>query len=139
MDLSSIFDAGFERVVQKQGSIFFDTFYDVFTSKSPEIKAAFANTNMERQKLMLKDSLMHLVAFSLSQQVTSPLEKIATVHANLQIGVELYDIWMDSLIESLSMVDTHYTNKDAMAWRVILSHGVEYMKSHMRPQIAADD
>lgn len=139
MDITKIFDSGFERVVQKQGSLFFDTFYDVFISKSPEIKAAFANTNMERQKVMLKESLMHLVAFSLSQQVTSPLEKIATVHANLSIGVELYDIWMDSLIESLSMVDTQFTNKDAMAWRVVLSPGVEYMKSHMRPQIATDD
>lgn len=139
MDINAQFDQSFERVVQKNGKQFFTTFYQIFTDKSELVKAAFAKTDMAKQKKMLEDSLLHLVAFSLTRQVSSPLDHIAKVHANLHIGVNLYDLWMDSLIESLAKTDPDFSNKDAIAWRVILSPGVEYMKTHMRPDCKQND
>jgi hemoglobin-like flavoprotein len=132
MDLSLVFDHSFNRVVQENSGQFFNTFYRIFIAKSDDIKKAFSATDMARQKRMLKESLLHLVAFSLSREVTTPLTKIAEVHANLAIGCHLYDLWMDSLIESLAEVDEHFTNRDALAWRIMLSPGIEYMKSFMR-------
>jgi len=132
MDLSARFDRSFDRNVQHNEVEFFTTFYRIFTSKSDEIKRSFANTDMDKQKKMLKESLLHLVAFSLTKQITAPIEEMAKAHANLGISKELYDTWMDSLIESLVERDSEFSNSDAMAWRVIISPGLELMKSYAK-------
>ena len=42
---------------------FLDTFYDLFTSKSPAVAAKFAKTDFKAQKLMLRQSLLEMLCF----------------------------------------------------------------------------
>lgn len=109
---------------------FLDAFYEAFISKSDEIAAKFAKTDMQRQKEMLYRSLHHMVDFSVQRQASEDLRKIAERHSVSQIDIEpgLYDIWLASLIETVQLFDPLFTEEIELAWRVVLAPGIVYMK-----------
>jgi len=109
---------------------FLDAFYDSFMSKSDDIAAKFVHTDMRRQKEMLHRSIRHMVDFSTKRQASEGLRRIAERHSASQIDITpgLYDVWLESLIETVHMFDTRFTEEIELAWRVVLAPGIAYMK-----------
>ncbi len=109
---------------------FFDTFYEIFVSRSAAIAAKFARTDMARQKQMLYQSLQHMVDFSIERQASEDLRRIAERHSASRIDIDpgLYDDWLDSLIETAQLFDSEFTEEIELAWRVVLAPGIVYMK-----------
>ena len=131
-DYLTFFRESCHRVMDSeiQRDEFLDTFYETFISRSDEIAVKFARTNMQRQKEMLYQSLHHMLDFSVQRKASEELRRIAERHSVSQINVEprMYDIWLDSLIDTAQSFDPRFTEEVELAWRVILAPGIAYMK-----------
>ena len=122
----------YHRIMESetQRDEFFEAFYEAFMSRSDEIAAKFAHTDMQRQKEILYQSLHHMLDFSVRRKASVELRRIAERHSVSQINIEprLYDIWLDSLIDTAQSFDSLFTEEVELAWRVILAPGIAYMK-----------
>ena len=109
---------------------FLQYFYSLFTKKSERIAKMFENTSMDAQKLLLKKSLTELLKFYEEKNVNQHLLHIGQIHAEdkLDVSPEMYDLWLDTLIETIQKFDPEYHPKIELAWRVTLSPGITYMK-----------
>ncbi len=132
MSYDEIFDASYERVLvhRHNGKDFFECFYDYFLESSPRIREKFKETAMENQHKMLKKSFYSLLVFYGSNQADDYLIKIAQKHdsAHFDIHPDLYDIWLDTLMTTLRNFDPKFENDVELAWRLVLSPGITYMK-----------
>jgi len=116
-------------------SEFLESFYESFVGSSEEVREKFKNTDMKRQVRMLEDSL-YILAVAVQGGQGSPargaLPGIARRHSrhDLDIRPELYDLWLEALIDSARRYDPDFTAETEAAWRDTLAAGIEYMRSH---------
>lgn len=104
---------------------FFDTFYRIFLSSSPEIRAKFANTNMQAQKLLLRQGIMNVVLYARGLPDTK-LRALGCSHSRtaMDIRPELYLLWTDSLLKTISEHDPEADASVLAAWREVVQTGV---------------
>ncbi len=111
---------------------FLDTFYKRFVASSPSIAEKFRNTDMARQREMLRVSLDHMVYFAIDKEETGEIARVASAHAKTgaDIPEQLYEMWLDSLLATVSEFDPEYDAGIEAAWRSALAPSIEYMKRH---------
>lgn len=112
-------------------SEFLDRFYDRFLASSPKIKEKFRDTDFVRQKRALKASL-HLILLAAGDKSGDPgkyLGDVAEKHnaKHLNIGAELYDFWLDSLLETVKECDPEYNPEVGKAWEDVMMVGIHYL------------
>ena len=114
---------------------FFESFYELFIGTSDEVKEKFKDTDMKRQAKMLQDSLF-VLAVAAQRGKDSParysMPGLAEKHGHkgLDIRPELYDVWLDALVETVKRHDPEHSPEIEEAWRTTLASGIEYMRSH---------
>lgn len=113
---------------------FLHSFYDSFMASSDEVRAKFAKTEFPRQTRVLADSLYVLAVAAQGQGdnvAWSELARLAERHdrTHLDIRPELYDAWLDCLIEAARAFDPEMTPELEAAWRSTLATGIEHMRS----------
>ena len=132
MNLDELFNDSYERVAHlgEDNNLFFDRFYERFTGASPEIAEKFKNTDMKRQKHMLRSSILYIMQLFSTHEIHDYMETLAVKHnrKHLNIRPELYDIWLECLIQTVRELDSHFDDRVEMAWRVVFSPGITYMK-----------
>ena len=112
---------------------FLDAFYQRFVASSDEVRAKFAKTDMMRQVQMLEDTLF-VVANAVQGEEGSParsdLPRIAERHSrrDLDIGPELYDLFLECLIVTVRTHDPKFTSKVEAAWREVMGFSIDYMR-----------
>jgi len=113
-------------------SDFFDAFYRHFVGASPDVAEKFKDTDMDRQREMLRLSLDHMVYFAIDKEETREIARVANLHdqSNADIPPRLYDQWLDSLVETVSQFDPDYNADVEAAWREALLPAIDYMKHH---------
>jgi hemoglobin-like flavoprotein len=107
-------------------------FYERLTHASPEIAAKFRGTDFEVQKRKLTASLyMVLLLDEHSPEGRIHFERIAQLHSKqaLDIRPELYDRWVDTLVETVRDSDGEFDEDVERAWRSLLRPAVEFMRS----------
>ena len=95
-----IFADSFDRCMADERV--FDLFYDRFVASSPAVAERFAHTDDRRQKRAVRASLYLIMSCTVRSEADySPLRPLAERHSRhqLDIGPELYRLWLDSLIE----------------------------------------
>ena len=134
MTFEQIFDLSFERANASpvNGRHFFEAFYQRFLATSPGVAEKFRHTDMAHQQKMLRRSFYSLVSFYASYQADHCLEDIAIKHdkKHLDIHPELYDLWLDNLIETAREFDPRFDDDVELVWRLVMSPGIVYMKFH---------
>ena len=138
MDIESCFQASYARLVGEgvgitdRGQRFFSRFYDHFIASSSEVEKKFINTDMERQVQMLQKSMYQMMSFYLLGTDGEHLQKIALSHArnHYDISPELYDLWLDALLHTVSELDDGFTPEAGLAWRIVMTPGILYMKHY---------
>ena len=134
MNTEQLFDHSLARVLDRdlQGRSFFEAFYDAFVSTSPEVAEKFRHTDMARQQVMLKKSFYHLLSFYASSNADYYLDKVAISHnrSHYNIRPELYDLWLETLIATLWRFDDRCDDATELAWRLVMTPGIVYMKFH---------
>ncbi|MEN8131187.1 MAG: globin [Pseudomonadota bacterium] len=132
MNYEETFDKSYKRVMStsRHSTSFFDAFYDRFIKSSPIVAQHFSNTDMERQKTMLKKSFYSLFAFYATNISDDYIEKIADRHGKKELNIELdlYDLWLENLIDTVRDYDPDFNKEIELAWRLVLSAGITYMK-----------
>ena len=122
---------------------FLDRFYEKFLASSPAVREKFANTDFVRQKREVTASF-HRMLLAAEEGVTGPdryLKDTAEQHSKsrLDIGAELYDLWLDSLLATVKECDPKFNPEIEAAWETLMSAGIGYMLSHYhRPPNRAD-
>jgi hemoglobin-like flavoprotein len=110
----------------------FDSFYDIFFAKSPEIPPKFADTDMERQKQDVMASVLMALRLATGDAVAKGyILELAKSHSRRghNIKPELYDLWLDSLSEALRKHDPRYTPELDSQWRHAMRPAIELMIS----------
>ena len=108
----------------------FETFYDRFLARSEEVRALFAKTDFVHQKRMLKISLLELLSSDLQDEsVCEEIRKLGQRHVDLQVKSEHYQLWLDSLMESLALHDAQFTAELESQWRSALEPGIRIMQA----------
>ncbi len=134
MDIERLFDASYVRVLSREleGQGFFAAFYERFLAASPEVAAKFRHTDMARQQAMLKKAFYHLLAFYASSHADYYLQEVAISHsrAHLDIPPALYDLWLESLIDTVRAFDAQFDDEVELAWRLVMTPGIVYMTFH---------
>ena len=129
IDFDELFNDSYERISNNKTE-FYDLFYERFLNSSFLVKNAFKNTDMTVQKKMLQKALVHLISFSVSRKASEYLQEIAQKHIELNIHAEMYDLFIHSLLSALSECYPRFSNECAVAWRITLSPGIEFMKHY---------
>lgn len=93
--------------------VFLDRFYEVFLGSSPKVRAMFEHTNFYRQKRALQASLHAMLLHIRNNGATGDpyLLEVAQRHSRgqLNVGAELYDLWLDSLLATVRECDPECT------------------------------
>lgn len=110
---------------------FFDRFYTRFLASSPRVREKFANTDFVRQKRALRASL-HLILMAAQDPEKGAefyLAEVATRHssAQLDVGAELYDLWLDSLLETVRETDPEFSPEVEQAWEDAMAIGIRFL------------
>ncbi len=109
---------------------FFDTFYDLFLSKSTEVRLKFIHTDFTHQKLMLRESLLEMLCFESGVEgARKGIEQLGRRHQELDIKPEMYQMWLDALCEAVKMHDPEYTADLELRWRQALQSVIDVMLS----------
>lgn len=134
MDIEGLFDASYVRVLSREveGRAFFEAFYERFIAASPEVAVKFRHTDMARQRAMLKKAFYHLLAFYASSHADYYLQQVAISHdrAHLDIAPSLYDLWLESLIDTVRTFDEQFDDEVELAWRLVMTPGIVFMTFH---------
>ncbi len=107
------------------------SFYQKFMASNPAIAARFANTDLEKQKEILKMSLSMAILYPRDNVIaTHSMEKIRETHARdkLNISPELYDDWLDSLVSVIGESDPEFTSELEQQWRDVLKHSIDFIR-----------
>jgi hemoglobin-like flavoprotein len=111
----------------RQTGELFDTFYQLFLGKSPEIPPMFARTDFSHQKLMLRESILELLAYAQTGRSRDEIERLAERHRQLNVKPAHYELWLDALCEALAQHDSRFDRKLEQMWRDAMREGIELM------------
>ncbi|MFC6671801.1 globin [Marinobacterium aestuariivivens] len=92
----------------------------------------FRDTDMDRQQAMLMKSFYHLLSFYASSNADYYLDRVAISHNRDHIDIRpaLYDLWLDTLIATVQRFDPDFDAAVELAWRLVMTPGIVYMKFH---------
>ncbi len=109
---------------------FFDSFYQYVLASSPEIRDKFAHTNMPAQRLLLRQGILNLVMHARGMPDTK-LRALGCSHARgaLDIRPELYDLWLQALLQSIGEHDGQCDANTRLAWHEVLNKGISVIKA----------
>ena len=110
----------------------FDSFYDIFLAKSPEIAPKFAKTNMEKQKQVAMASVLMALRLRTGDAVAKAyILEIAKSHGRRghDVRPELYSLWLDALCAAVQEHDPLYSLELENQWRQAMRPAIELMIS----------
>jgi hemoglobin-like flavoprotein len=108
----------------------FDSFYDIFFAKSPEIPPKFATTDMARQNQDVMASVLMALRLAAGDPIARGyVEEIAESHnrRSHNIRPELYGLWLDALCEAIKKHDPKYSPALEKSWRLAMRPAIELM------------
>jgi hemoglobin-like flavoprotein len=110
----------------------FDSFYEIFFAKSPEIPPLFAETDMERQKQDVMASVLMALRLASGDAVAQQyVQRIGESHGRTghNIRPELYKLWLDALCEAVRRHDPLYNQDLEQSWRKAMRPAIVQMIS----------
>jgi len=124
-----LFNDSIERCCGKPE--FLRRFYTLFLASSDAVAKKFEHTDLRKQARLLKTSLYIMMLASDESERIVHLERLAKLHsrAELDIKPELYDVWLDRLVQAVKEFDPLFDLEIETAWRRVLQPGIEFMKS----------
>jgi truncated hemoglobin YjbI len=126
-----LFNNSFQRVIAPDSNRFYNQFYELLISADPQLARFFANTDMERQIEMLKQSMTNVTSFSATLEPTVEMENLALMHGSgkLDIPAKYFELWLDCMLMTVEELDPKFDEYIETSWRVMMAPGIAYMKS----------
>lgn len=102
----------------------------------PRVYANAKYSSTARAFALLGGSRGEVQAHGLQEAEESPpgvpdLERLAQLHSRRRLDVrpELYELWLDRLIQAVREFDPLFSGETEKAWRNVMRPGVEFMKA----------
>src|SRR3954469_10146873 len=111
----------------RETGLLFDTFYELFLVKSPDIPPMFAGPHFAHQKLMRRESILELLVFAQTGHGEAEISRLAERHRKLNVRPIHYELWLDSLCEALAKHDPKFGRELEQQWRQSMRQGIELM------------
>ncbi len=121
--------ASYSRV---RGASLAEAFYDRFLRADEEARARFAHTDFDRQRDLFLHGLFALIDYARDGAMGRlAVRRLAKTHggAGLNIPERLYDVWIDTLIETLAEVDQEWSEELSSAWSAVLCPGITVIRA----------
>lgn len=131
LEPKELFAESYERCIASDD--FIPAFYRRFLATSPEVAAKFRSTDFEKQGGMLQRSLgLAAAAVAGESAGLRELTERARSHDrnHLDIRPELYDLWLDSIVQTASEFDASWCEDVEASWKIILGHVIAHMTAH---------
>ena len=131
IDYVQEFRASFARVTAPElCQRFLDRFYERFFAADPLVAYKFRNADLSHQKEMLRASLAEIADFFVTHRSNPYLLTLARIHGvrGHDIPTRLFELWLDALVATVAEVDPDATENVALAWRLAMVPGIEFMK-----------
>lgn len=112
---------------------FLERFYELFLASSEAIREKFKNTNFKKQRRMLQASFyMLMLAADGKPETHGHLERLAEIHGSAGHGIppQMYQTWLDCLIQAVQENDPNFTPETERIWRQMMAKGIEFMLAH---------
>lgn len=109
---------------------FFDDFYEAFFKSAPRAKDKFKNTDMARQKGLLRDAIAFMIMFFDGSSVaTAKVDRLSASHSRQRLNIEpeLYKFWLESLLAAVARHDPRFNPDLDRAWRAVMGKGIAAM------------
>jgi len=118
--------------IRAGGKSFISTFYARLMDTSEDIRKKFEHVDMKAQAEILDHAIVmsFLFADKSHQSATKCINNVRESHnrKNLNIAPELYDTWLECLVETVGICDPH-TNKELQAdWHIVMSVAVNHIR-----------
>ena len=107
---------------------FAEVFYNLFLDSSPEIAPYFAETDFERQRQVLRNSVHAMVTWDVAEpEMREMLEQLGRAHSREECKVlpRLYELWLNSICETVKALDPQWNEELERKWRVRLRPGLQ--------------
>ena len=130
------FEASYERIfgsrvaVDERSNAFFSAFYRRFLAH-PGVAVLFARVDMRRQEDMLRKSLFQLATYYVLGEVTAELQRLAAVHRRLGLDPQLFDVWMQALLDTVAEFDPNCDDATRLAWGWAMAPGITYLRLNL--------
>ncbi|MEM7307931.1 MAG: DUF1971 domain-containing protein [Planctomycetota bacterium] len=103
-------------------------FYELFLAISPDVAAAFARTDFDKQRKLLRASVVMLVSRDVEDpKVRELLGRIGETHARDRYDIPplLYEMWLESLCATVAALDPEWDEGVEAAWRDRMRAGIQ--------------
>lgn len=107
---------------------FFETFHARLMQASPKIQQHFDGVSPMKQSLFIRTGLPTLILFATGSQAAGRrLDQLAQSHSRgaLGVGPELYDVWLETLLDVVAQFDNEFDDELGKAWRETLRTGLQ--------------
>ncbi len=128
---SDAFQKSYQRT--RSHADFLGRFYEIFLDASEEVREKFSHTDFPKQIRMLKASILMMMQAAIDNpEGQQQMERLAERHSrrDLDVRPELYDLWMDCLVQAVKEADPGFDSEVEKAWRSMMRPGIEFMKTH---------
>ncbi len=100
---------------------FIERFYAIFLQSHPEVKAAFAGTDFDRQRRLLRRTLSNSIMYAAGSEIVKrEVDKMAEIHSrrgHAPVQPHLYDHWLNSLLKAVGEFDPQFDAQLENRWR----------------------
>ena len=107
---------------------FAEIFYNLFLRSSPEVEPFFAETDFDKQRHVLRDSVHMMVTRDvLEPRMRAMLDQLGLAHSRNEYNVlpRLYELWLDGVCETVEMLDPGWDAELERKWRARLRPGLQ--------------
>lgn len=126
-----IFNDSLDRLIAHPRSL--DLFYDKFIGSSETVAAKFAGIDMQHQRRALKASLYTaMLAADGNQPAIEQLRRLCQTHHALAIGSELYDLWLECLLDTVRECAGTLDVRTENVWRDVLAVAIKIMRDEVQ-------
>jgi len=107
-------------------------FYTCLMDANTEIREKFAHVDMTEQASLLSHAIvMSFLFVDKNQQVAKKcLDSVRETHARhkLDIAPELYDSWLECLLETVAVCDPHVNDELLSDWHDVMSVAINHIR-----------
>jgi hemoglobin-like flavoprotein len=109
------------------GRVFADSFYDRFLARSEDVRKLFQGTDFPVQKRMFTLAILYVSSAYEKPRSGRVLEQLARRHRNVGVRPEMFDLWMDCLLETVREFDPEWDETVAETWRAVMAPGLRHL------------
>lgn len=109
----------------------FGRFYEIFIASHAAVATRFRDTDMEKQKDLLKNGINLAIMFADGNPVgENGINRIRHTHSRTQLDIDpgLYDLWLDGFLQAVSEIDPHFDADIEQDWRVLLQKTIDHIR-----------